>query len=122
MDIAFRSGLIDVMFRRRWVPLATFATIRFRHPLRVFQKYQLRTRIVYWDEETFYFQQHFERGGRKVATGYVCATLLGPRGRIRPDEILAHVRAPAARPERPEIVSRLRDLDELMHREQKESG
>jgi acyl-CoA thioesterase FadM len=120
MDIAFRVGLIKAMWKRRWVPLATFATIRFRHPLKVFQRYQLRTRIVYWDEDTFYFQQHFERENRRVATGYVCATLLGPDGPVSPDNVLARARWPATRPEKPEIVSQLQALSRMIHEEQTE--
>jgi acyl-CoA thioesterase FadM len=120
MDIAFRVGLIKTMFRRRWVPLASFATIRFRYPLKMFQRYQLRTRILYWDDDTFYFQQHFERKGRRVATGYVCATLLGPAGHISPKTILAEIGQPVTRPERPEIVSRLQALGDLIHQEQQE--
>jgi len=121
MDIAFRVGLIKTMLRQRWVPLATFATIRFRYPLQVFQKYRLRTRIIYWDNDTFYFQQQFERKGRKVATGYVCATLLGPSGRISPKDILAAIRQPVTRPEKPEIVSRLQELSAMIHQAQKEA-
>ncbi|UCG80563.1 MAG: thioesterase family protein, partial [Desulfobacterales bacterium] len=80
MDIAFRVGLPKIMFKRKWVPLATFNTIRFRYPLKVFQKYQLCTQIIWWDDDTFFFEQRFERKGRIVATGYVCATLLGSDG------------------------------------------
>jgi acyl-CoA thioesterase FadM len=76
MDIAFRSGLLKSMFKNKWVPLATFDTIRFRYPLKAFQKYQLRTKIVWWDDKTGYFKQVFELKGRVVATGYVCATFL----------------------------------------------
>ena len=120
MDFAFRGGLIKTMFRRRWAPLVTFATVRFRYPLKIFQQYQLRTRIIYWDDDTFYFQQQFERKGRKVATGYVCATLLGPHGRISPKDVLAEIRQPVTRPDKPEIVSRLQELNAMIHQEQKE--
>src|SRR5512144_2767189 len=61
MDIIVRLGLIGSMFRRRWVPLVTFVAIRFRSPLKAFQKYELRTRIIYWDDDTFYLRQRFER-------------------------------------------------------------
>jgi len=56
MDIAFRVGLMKPMIKKKWVPLATFNTIRFRYHLKLFQKYKLHTRIVYWDKKTFYFE------------------------------------------------------------------
>jgi acyl-CoA thioesterase FadM len=121
MDIAFRVGLIKTMFRHKWVPLATFDTIRFRYPLKLFQKYQLHTRIIYWDNHTFYFQQQFKRGGRVAATGYVCATLLGPEGPVPPKDVLAEIGQSVSRPEKPEIVCKLEEVDLLIHQGQLES-
>jgi acyl-CoA thioesterase FadM len=118
MDIAFRLGLLKKMIRKNWVPLATFCTIRFRHPLKVFKKYQLKTRIIYWDDRTFYFHQEFERKGRIVATGYVCSTLLSPKGTVRPQDILEEVGVSIMRPEKPGIVERLQELDGLIHQGQ----
>ena len=43
IDLAVRNGLLQTMFKRRWAPLTYVVMIRFRHPLVVFQKYQLRT-------------------------------------------------------------------------------
>jgi len=116
MDIAFRVGLIKTR-----VPLATFDTIRFRYPLKLFQKYQLHTRIIYWDNHTFYFQQQFKRRGRVAATGYVCATLLGPEGPVPPKDVLAEIGQSVSRPEKPEIVCKLEEMDLLIHQGQLES-
>lgn len=120
MDAAFRMGLLKSMFKNKWVPLATFDTIRFRYPLKAFQKYQLKTRVVWWDDATFYFKQVFERKGRIVATGYVCATLLGSSGRIPSSDILAEIGKFVTKPSEPEIVARLREIESLVHESQKE--
>lgn len=120
MDIAFRTGLLKSMFKNKWVPLVTFDTIRFRYPLKAFQKYQLRTRIVWWDDTTGYFKQIFERKGRVVATGYVCATFLGSTGSIPPEVIIAEAGQSITKPSEPEIVARLRELENLIHETQKD--
>ena len=120
MDVVFRVGLLKSMVKNKCVPLATFDTIRFRYPLKLFQKYQLRTRVVWWDDETFYFKQVFERKGRVVATGYVCATLLGAKGRIPPNEVLEEVGQSVTKPNEPEIVAKLREIEGLIHENQKE--
>jgi acyl-CoA thioesterase FadM len=114
-------GLAGALVRHRWLPLATVATLRFRHPLKLFQRYRLRTRIVYWDEHTFYLQQVFERGGRTLATAYVCATFLGRKGPVRPADVLAQVGQVATRPPRPEVATRLQALAEWIHLEQKDA-
>ena len=120
MDVVFRTGLLRSMYKNKWVPLATFDTIRFRYPLKVFQKYQLRTRIAWWDDTTFYFEQIFERKGRVVASGYVCATFLGADGPIPPERIIAETGQSVIKPERPEIIARLREMEAIIHETQKD--
>jgi acyl-CoA thioesterase FadM len=118
MDIAFRVGLIKTMMKKSWVPLATFDTIRFRYPLKLFQKYRLHTRIIYWDAHTFYFHQKFVRKNRIVASGYVSATLLGPKGHIHPEDILKELGHSIAAPEKPAVVSKLQEMDTFIHQQQ----
>ena len=119
MDIAFRVGLMKQMIKRKWVPLATFDMIRFRHFLKVFQKYRLHTRIIYWDERTFYFEQQFERENRIAATGFVCATCLGQEGPVNPEEVIAATGQTAIRPPKSPIVQKLQEMEEIMHNHQK---
>lgn len=120
MDVAFRLGLLKSMFKNKWGPLATFDTIRFRYPLKVFQKYQLKTSVVWWDDTTFYFKQIFERKGRVVATGYVSANCLGFKGPIPSSEVLGEIGQSVTKPAQPEIVARLREIENLIHKTQKE--
>ena len=120
MDIAFRTGLMKSMYKNNWVPLATFDTIRFRHALKIFQKYQLKTRIIWWDETTFYFKQVFERKGRVQATGYVSATLLAAQGPIPPNVILKEIGQPVEKPAEPEIIARLREIESIIHKSQRD--
>jgi len=120
MDITFRTGLLKSMFKNKWVPLATFDTIRFRYPLKMFQQYQLKTRVVWWNNTTMYFKQVFERKGRVIASGYVCATFLGSNGTIPPDEIMAETRQSVTKPDEPEIIAKLRDIESLIHEAQQE--
>lgn len=120
MDIAFRCGLLKLMIKNKWGPVVTFDTIRFRHPLKVFQRYQLRTRIVWWDDATFYFRQSFERKGRVVATGYVCGGPFGPNGQVPPQEILDQLGSAVTKPSHPELAAKLRELEDLIHETQKE--
>ena len=120
MDIVFRTGLLKSMYKNKWVPLATFDTIRFRYPLKMFQKYQLRTRIAWWDDSAFYCEQIFERKGRIVASGYVCATFLGSNGAIPPDEIIAKTGQSVTKPSKPDIVGRLKEMEALIHETQQD--
>ena len=121
MDLAFRCGILKLMFKNKWVPLATFATIRFRYPLKAFQRYQLKTSVVWWDDVTFYIKQTFERKGRVVATGYISATpALGSNGPVPPQDIIDAIGHPVTKPSQPEIVARLKELEGIIHETQKD--
>lgn len=118
VDFMLRAGMLKTLLRKKWVPCATCAAIRFRHSLKVFREYLLRTRIMYWDEKRFYLQQHFERKGRIVATGYLFGVFIGPDGSVRPGEVLEEIGAVLTKPEKPDIVARLQEMDELIHQVQ----
>ena len=118
LDLALRNGLGPTLLRLRWAPLAMVAAVRFRHPLRLFQRYRLRTRILWWDDRAFYIRQVFERGGRTQATAYVCATFLGPHGAIPPATVLARIGQAVEPPRMPGQVSHLRAFTDTVHREQ----
>jgi acyl-CoA thioesterase FadM len=88
-DYIIRSGVFAPMRRRRWMPLVGSETIRFRRSLAPFQRYQLRTRLVYWDEKWFFFEQRFTARGELVASGMVKGLLRGREGNVAPAQALA---------------------------------
>lgn len=101
LDLMARTGLGRVALERRWIPLVASASIRYRRPLKVFQTFALRTRIVYWDGKWFYIEQHFERNGQLVAAARITGLLRGKDGNITPQEALRalghdHLPAPTA--------------------------
>jgi acyl-CoA thioesterase FadM len=61
-------AMLRHMIRHRWRPAAASATIRFRRSLRPFQKFQIRTRLMCWDEQWSSFEQRFESEGGLVQT------------------------------------------------------
>lgn len=91
LDCVIRCGLRNVMVKHKWIPIASFQTLRFRYPIKIFQKYQLKTKVIWWDDTTFYWEHTFERKGRIVATGHVCATRINKNGIVSSKEIIATV-------------------------------
>ena len=120
MDFGFRVGLRKAMVKNKWIPVATFNTLRFRYPLKVFQKYQLKTRVIWWGDTTFYWEQTFERKGRVVATGHVCATLIDKNGSVSSKDIMAAAGQTVTKPKEPEIVAKLKEIEKLIHDTQKD--
>ena len=56
-----------------------------------------------------------------VATGYVCATFIGPKGPVSPEDILAGTGQSTTRPQEPKVVPKLRELEAQIHETQKEN-
>ena len=63
-DYGVRTGVIQQALRRRWFPVAGSVMLRFRKSLDPFQRFELRTRVVAWDEKWWWFEQRFEVDGR----------------------------------------------------------
>lgn len=103
-DLLTRMGLGRHVMRRRWAPVVAAATIRFRRSLDPFQRYDLRSRVVGWDERSFYLGQTFERGGTVHAHALVRAAILGPAGRVAPQEVVDMLRPGLASPPLPAWV------------------
>ena len=58
-DIILRTGLRDLMIRKKSVPVIAATTMRFRLDLDLWQKYHLDTRLVCWDAKWVYMEQRF---------------------------------------------------------------
>lgn len=64
-DLMVRSGLARAAFAHGWTPIASAVVIRFRREMRLFQKFHLVTRIVWWDERQSVITQEFVLEGGK---------------------------------------------------------
>lgn len=82
LHIVMRSGLLKVMRERQWHAAAAAIEIRFRRPLKLWQRYELLTGIVDWDEHWFLFEQRFESGGKVYARALVKAQFRHRRERV----------------------------------------
>jgi len=120
MDIVFRVGWRKAMTTIKWKPAVTFNTIRFRYPLKIFQKYQLKTKIIWWDDTIFYFEQTFKRKGRTLATGHICGTLFDQKGKVPSKVMIQETGQSVIKPEKPEVIAKLREIENLVHESQKD--
>ncbi|HEY7681644.1 MAG TPA: thioesterase family protein [Gemmatimonadales bacterium] len=107
VDLLNRLGLLRLAFRGRWLPVLGAVSIRYQRPLQLWNRYELLTRIVGWDEKWFYLEQRFERVGKIVATAHVKALVRGPTGSLPTVQVLdaLHHRDPS--PSLPPEVLRL---------------
>ncbi len=114
IDMMLRLGIFWTALKHRWAPVSRINTIRFRYPLRLFQKYQLRSRVVYWDDTWTYFEHHFQRKGRTIALSYGQGVFRGPQGLVPTSEVIAALRQPVRRLPKPEYIATMEATEKLI--------
>ncbi len=69
-DLLLRAGMLSIVHRERWKPVVGSIDIKYRRPLRPFQRFTLRSRLLCWDEKWLYLEQWIEsaRGVHAIAT------------------------------------------------------
>jgi len=65
-DLLLRSGLWRAVLRHGWLPMLSGSTVRYRRELKPFERFELLTRIVFWNERNFVMEHRFvvTRDGR----------------------------------------------------------
>ncbi len=58
-DLILRGGLWRIILKNGWMPILSSAVIRYQRELRVFQRFYLESRIVYWSDKNFVMEQIF---------------------------------------------------------------
>uniref|UniRef100_A0A8C6UR03 Protein THEM6 n=1 Tax=Neogobius melanostomus TaxID=47308 RepID=A0A8C6UR03_9GOBI len=84
-----RNGVFKAVRALRGTMVVGANTIRYRRALCIGEGYELRSRIVTWDEKAFYLEQRFV----STKDGVVCAVMYCKQSVIRstPDQIMQHL-------------------------------
>ena len=89
VDLMARSGLMDKLQSRGWHPVVTSQTIQYRRSLRLFERFEIVTRVLAWDDKFILVQQEFVRRGEVVATALMRGRFLSRAGNVPMSEIIA---------------------------------
>lgn len=88
VDLLIRCGVVREIRRRRWGAVVASLTVRFRRSLTLFQRFEIRTRLVGWDERYFFLEQRCTRRDEVMATAMVKARFLDARGGLDPQVLV----------------------------------
>ena len=97
-----QNGLLAHIRRKRWMPVLAAAEITYLRSLNPFDRFDLVTRVMAWDEKYVYMEQLFERNGELCAHAYVKGLFLSRGERVPNAEVVAVIgyrEAPPAMPE-----------------------
>jgi hypothetical protein len=91
LELMLRTGVFRFARKHGWVPLVAAQTIRYRSPLRRFQRFTLTTHLAGWDDRWFYIEHKIERGGEVMALGLARCCFRGKGGTVSPALAFAEV-------------------------------
>lgn len=90
VDMMMRSGFWPLVSKRRWYAVVGAQTIRYRRSLKPWERFELRSRLIGFDERALYVEHVFTVGGEVAATAIVqCRFLKKAGGHVTPDELRA---------------------------------
>lgn len=111
-DATIRNGIRKALDQRNWYPVVASETIRFRESLPLFERFELRTRTLGWDEKSFYLRQLFLVRGRVTAIGIVRIRFLKRSGGTLSATEVAHAILPnTVSPKLPAYIAAWRDAE-----------
>lgn len=114
IELIGRMRLLIRLLRLGWRPMMGGAIVRYRRPVKPFERFTIKTRLIGWDEKWFYVEHVVEKGeGVFCAAGHMRTAIVARGGSVRPAEVWALVgQGDVASPELPELVREWRELEE----------
>jgi acyl-CoA thioesterase FadM len=90
-DWILSGGFLGLCFKNRWFPIVGALKILYLKPLKPFQKFELKTRILGWDAKWIYVEQIFEVNGILCSKSILQGLFHGPQGKVPTQEWLKAV-------------------------------
>ncbi|MEQ8900160.1 MAG: acyl-CoA thioesterase [Roseovarius sp.] len=102
IPLAGRVGLIKVLRRKRWGLTIAGASVRYRRRIRMFERIEMRSRLVCWDEKFLYLEQSMWTPDGQCANHILYrAAVTGKGGIVAPATVQAELGHDAAQPLHP---------------------
>ncbi len=87
--LAQRTGLLAVVRRERWALAVAGVSVRYRRRLHLFDRVEMRSRLLGWDDKFFYVEQGLWRGEVCASHALLRMALSDRDGLVRTERIRA---------------------------------
>ncbi|HYH18616.1 MAG TPA: thioesterase family protein [Azospirillum sp.] len=105
IDLLVRTGLGRVMLKRRWTTVLGAVNVRFRRSLRPFQRFDLVSRVLCWDEKWIFIEHRVEAATGTAAVAVMQGVFLASGKPVPTAEVVAALGLPAESPPMPDFVA-----------------
>jgi acyl-CoA thioesterase FadM len=87
--LAGRVGLLQMLKRKRWGMTMAGAAVRYRRRIRMFEKFEMRSRAIGWDTRFMYLEQSMWKMNGECAGHIVYrGAVTGKAGLIAPERVM----------------------------------
>jgi acyl-CoA thioesterase FadM len=114
IDWFLRTGVMQQALRLHAPPVIGDAMAKFRRDLRLFQSFDIHSRLLGWDERWMFLEHRFVRAGRVVGVVAIRGLIRGERGALSPAQFLRSLGGPSASPALPGWVLQWDQANELL--------
>ena len=88
-DQGLRTGFWKIWNKKGWYPIVVNSTITYRKSLEPWQKFDIETRVIGWDDIAYYIEQRFVRNGEIYAKAIMRGRFLKRSwGILTPKEVM----------------------------------
>lgn len=111
-DLIARAGLWRPVLRKRWQAVIGGALVRYRRPLKPFQRFTLASRMLGWDDRWLYIEHRVETDAGPACLTLVRAAFLDGGTIVPPAQVAAEVGFSGEAPPTPAWAGQWRALDD----------
>ncbi|MGC1520857.1 MAG: thioesterase family protein [Steroidobacteraceae bacterium] len=109
-----QTGALGVARKRQAFPVVGDAIAKFRRDLKVFQRFEIHTRLLGWNEKWGFIEHRFVRNHRVIGVVAIRGVFKGPEGPLDPGMLLTELAHAASSPRLPEWANCFQQSSELL--------
>lgn len=108
-----RIGIVGVMRRQGWGGTVAGSSVMYRRRIRAFDRFEMRTRLLGWDDKFFYFEQAMWRRDACASHVLLRTAITDRNGLVRSNRVTAAAGIAEESPPLPDWVRAWSEADAL---------
>ncbi|WP_208351871.1 acyl-CoA thioesterase [Pseudaestuariivita rosea] len=106
LPLAQRVGLFSALRREKWGLTMAGVTVRYRRRIHAFEKIEMRSNTLFWDDKFIYIEQSlWKKNGECASHALYRSAVTDKNGIVTPERVLAAIGADDSAPDCPDWVA-----------------
>jgi acyl-CoA thioesterase FadM len=108
------TGVLAIARQQKMFPVVGDVIAKFRRDLKLFESFEIHTRLMGWDHKWGFLEHRFVRNQRVIGVVAIRGIFNGPKGPLDPGALLTGLAHASPSPQLPEWVKRFQQGSELL--------